>query len=594
MNPANYRARVLLDLFHILVVPAVALSLVLSFFQCRLGFLSLPTHLCFIVLWAATKGVLSQAKQDREARSLGARSIPRVVGKWPGNIDVLLRMMHAFKTSYVLDVYLELFEEYQCTTLNIPILWSNNIISMDHGHIKFVLATGFQWFWRGIAQKERMELFLGGGIFNRDDETWKMHRNMARPFFAKERFSDFEIIEKHCAHTLSILSSLAASNTACDAQDLYGRFTLDAASEFLFGKNMETLSASLPVPGETAMGPKGSATGDPWGSFAQAFDMAQVNITTRGRIGTMWLLLELFKDRNEEHCTVVKRWLDPLVEQVLENKRIMEEAGISSSIAEKNFLQHLTDSTDDPVLIRDQLLRILLASRDTTTCTLTYLTYFLAIHPQVAQRLRAEVLQHCGPTSTPTFEHFRNMKYMRAVINETLRLFPPVPLNSRETRGAPCVLPVSDCTNRSVISDRQPPLYMPAKTTIVFLPLLMQRSPALWGDDADDFDPDRWIDTERVARFVATPSMFNPFSAGPRICIGQNYAYNEMSYFLVRLLQQFDRFTLASEFQPEGSHPPPEWKNRKGRQVYERIWPSAALTLFVKGGLWVRFHKASS
>lgn len=169
---------------------------------------------------------------------------------------------------------------------------------------------------------------------------------------------------------------------ACDAQDLYGRFTLDAASEFLFGKNMDTLSASLPVPGETAMGPKGSAAEDSWGSFAQAFDMAQVNITNRGRIGSMWPLFELFKDKNEEHCTVVKQWLDPLVEQVLENKRIMKKAGISSSIAEKNFLQHLTDSTDgqflflgknyspyshnlDPVLIRDQLLSILLASRDT-------------------------------------------------------------------------------------------------------------------------------------------------------------------------------------------------------------------------------------
>ena len=105
---------------------------------------------------------------------------------------------------------------------------------------------------------------------------------------------------------------------------------------------------------------------------------------------------------------------------------------------------------------------------------------------------------------------------MRAVINETLRLFPPVPLNSRETRGAPCVLPASDCTNQRVTPDRQPPLYMPAKTTIVFLPLLTQRSPALWGDDADDFDPDRWID-ERVGRYVANPAIFTPFNAGPRL-----------------------------------------------------------------------------
>ena len=129
----------------------------------------------------------------------------------------------------------------------------------------------------------------------------------------------------------------------------------------------------------------------------------------------------------------------------------------------------------------------------------------------------------------------------------------------------------------------------------------MQRNPALWGDDADDFDPERWIDPERLTKFVANPTMFTPFSAGPRIvsvsslsssatafivfvmqCIGQNYAYNEMSYFLVRLLQQFDRFTLALEAQPEGSLPPPEWKRRKGRQATEKIWPSCAMTLYVK------------
>lgn len=65
-------------------------------------------------------------------------------------------------------------------------------------------------------------------------------------------------------------------------------------------------------------------------------------------------------------------------------------------------------------------------------------------------------------------------------------------------------------------------------------------------------------------------------------CIGQNYAYNEMSYFLVRLLQQFDGFSLAPEVQPAASLPPADWKGRKGRQAYERIWPAAALTLYVK------------
>ncbi|KAJ3512593.1 hypothetical protein NLJ89_g3431 [Agrocybe chaxingu] len=500
--------------------------------------------------------------------------------------------MRAFKTSYVLDVYLQLFEEYQCTTLNTRILWRDNIISMDQEHAKFVLATGFHRFSRGRSQKERLELFLGEGIFNRDDEMWKMHRNTARPFFARERISDFDIFERHTARTLSILSSLEASNTPCEAQDLYSRFTLDASSEFLFDKNLDTLSAALPSPSKAAMGPKGSATEDGWGSFTKAFETAQQNITNRARIGSMWPLFELFEDKNEGHCRVIQQFLDPLVRQALADKSRMEKAGISSPLADKSFLQHLVDSADDPVLIRDQLLSMLLASRDTTACVLTFITYFMAVHPEVATRLRAEVLEHCGPSRPPTYEHFRHMKYMRAVINETLRLFPPVPLNVRETRDSPCILPPPDPTYST--PGRSNPLYMPENTIIMYLPLLTQRNPALWGDNADDFDPDRWIDPERIAKFVANPAMFTPFSAGPRICIGQNYAYNEMSYFLVRLLQRFDRFTLASEVQPPESLPPKEWQNRKGRQAYERIWPSAAMTLYVKGGLWIRFHKATS
>ena len=68
----------------------------------------------------------------------------------------------------------------------------------------------------------------------------------------------------------------------------------------------------------------------------------------------------------------------------------------------------------------------MLAGRDTTACTLTFAVYRLAEHPDVLQRLREEILSVVGPTRRPTYDDIRNMKYLRAVINETLRLYPPV------------------------------------------------------------------------------------------------------------------------------------------------------------------------
>ena len=80
----------------------------------------------------------------------------------------------------------------------------------------------------------------------------------------------------------------------------------------------------------------------------------------------------------------------------------------------------------DHNVIKDATLNILLAGRDTTSCTLTFAVYALAQHPRVLARLRAEVRATVGPARRPTYDDVREMKFMRAFINEVLRLYPPV------------------------------------------------------------------------------------------------------------------------------------------------------------------------
>ncbi|KAG1748095.1 cytochrome P450 monooxygenase CYP63 [Suillus lakei] len=549
-----YRFRILKDIFQGLVAPPVLVSLCCRTLNLRFGWWSIPAYLLAIPLAAFSE------------------PIPRVVGKWPGNIDVMLKLKKGLASQYIYEPFLELFEEYQCTTLNTRFLWVDNIITMDQEHSKCVLATGFSQFWRGTAQRERLENFLGNGIFNRDDE----HRSLARPFFTRNRISDFELFEKYAGRTITVLSNLASRNQPCNVQDLFARFTIDAASDFLFGQNLDTLSKKLPLSSSGPQSDRGSTTDDSWGTFAQAFEAVQRIITMRGRTGFIWPVFELFDDKTAPHVEIIKRWLDPLVKQTLD---------------QKTFLEHLADSTEglcffsflariqrlirqqciDAGMIRDQLLNVLLASRDTTACLLTYVTYFMALYPNIAAKMRREVLDVCG-NNVPTHEDIRKLKYIKAVLDETLRLYPPVPLNSRQTRPQPCTLPLPD---RTYPTESRQPLYLPKSTTIWYSSLLTQRNKELWGPDADDFDPERWIDPQRVARFTSNPMMFTPFSAGPRIA----------SFFLVRLLQQFDTFTLATDAQPPSSLPPAEWKLGRGRQRVETDLPRSYNDAFHQGAM---------
>lgn len=189
------------------------------------------------------------------------------------------------------------------------------------------------------------------------------HRANARPFFARERISDFQILDKHAAITTKLLSRISASGLPCDAQDLYARFTLDSASEFLFGNNLATLSGKLPEAGKTQMGPKGSATDDAFGSFAQAFEEAQCVITQRARMGYFWPAVEFGRNRLHEAATVTKRFLDPIVTRALEEKAKVRRLGVESAIADRTFLEHLAASTEG----LSEAMRVVCASEPLTS-----------------------------------------------------------------------------------------------------------------------------------------------------------------------------------------------------------------------------------
>ena len=102
---------------------------------------------------------------------------------------------------------------------------------------------------------------------------------------------------------------------------------------------------------------------------------------------------------------------------------------------------------------------------------------------------------------------------------------------------------------------------------------------------AEEFDPDRFLD-ERLHKYLTpNPFIFLPFNAGPRICLGQQFAYNEMSFFLIRLLQNFEAIHLDLDAQDPQSRVPAKWISFPGRKGREKFWPQWHLTLYAKASL---------
>ena len=108
---------------------------------------------------------------------------------------------------------------------------------------------------------------------------------------------------------------------------------------------------------------------------------------------------------------------------------------------------------------------------------------------------------------------------------------------------------------------------------------------------ANEFDPDRFLD-DRVQKYlVSNPFIFLPFNAGPRICLGQQFAYNEASTVIARIVQAFKGIRLDMDSNPDAK-PPTSWATGNGRKAIEKVWVAAHMTAYAKGGVWVKMEEA--
>ena len=383
-----------------------------------------------------------------------------------------------------------------------------------------VMVRNYESITSGIRSNN-----LRVGIFTTDGQLWHNSRQLIRPQFVKDRLSDIDIFEQHS----QVLISKIEQSQEIDTLDMMFRYTLDAATHFLLGHSVD----SLEVP-KTA--------------FADAFYNAQRVQSLIARVGyaakhlhrnlplTIHSPLNWAVPRKRMGFYDSVKTIDDFVSSFIDTTLALSPEELEKQTSHDEgytFLHALASYTRDRKMLRDQLVNVLLAGRDTTACTLTWAIYHMSMDPSITAKLRQEIIDTVGLDQKPTYEHLKSMKYLQHILNETLRLYPVVPYNIRfalkdttlPTGGGP---------------DGQQPIGILAGTPIGYSTLIMQRRADLYPTPSAEFPPHADFAPDRWNSWTPKSWTYIPFNGGPRICIGQQFALTEMGYTLVRLFQRFE------------------------------------------------------
>ncbi|KAI0543587.1 putative N-alkane-inducible cytochrome P450 [Xylaria curta] len=419
--------------------------------------------------------------------------------------------------------------QYGRTTTGI-VLGTQFLSTHDPENVKALLATNFADFSVG-PRLPVLGPLLGRGIFTLDDVPWQHSRTMLRPAFTHTQVADLDSLEEHVQNLFASLP--AADGTAVDLQPLFFNLTIDSATDFLLGRSVGT---------------QGSPPGSDPALFSEAFEYAEAVLQRRTELAGLASLVH--DSRFDEACHLIHGFVDRYIHAALEG---------DVKTGRYNLLAELTRECKDPVRIREELLNVLLAARDTTASLLSSIFYLLARNSATWARLAEEVDGLHG--EIPSYEALKDMHYLKSVLNETLRLFPPVPTNMRFAR-------VDTMLPRGGGPDGLSPVFIPKDSRVFYSAWTMHRLPEIWGNDADKFRPERWIDKDKPLR----PGWgYIPFNGGPRICLGQQNALVEASYIVVRMVQTFARLE-PRDSQPWQEHVALTLSNLHGTKV--ALWRS--------------------
>lgn len=270
------------------------------------------------------------------------------------------------------------------------------IHTCDPANIKYMLATGFEAFELPRVRISVMTGLLGTGIFTLDGRAWSHARAVIRPTLTKQKMENLpQILERHVQ---ALLLRISVDGTTFDLQPLFFGFSMDVATEFLMGHSTNML---------------GRKNIEREQQFVDDYMLCSEEATMKMRLGPLsWL-------RHNRQAESAKMRVFEYVDKYIDASLHLQSSSPleTHNSDEKNFMHELATAIGDRKTLRDQVLHILLASRDTTASLLSNLFFVLAKHPAVYAKLRGEILGKVG-MKMPTFEELKDMQYLKCCINE--------------------------------------------------------------------------------------------------------------------------------------------------------------------------------
>jgi len=501
----------------------------------------LKLYASFCVLHVVLKIVRSVWKRTRMLNVL--RHVPRAryEDSFFGSIPTLLRHMHRRhdQTMEMTDGFPVAYHAGAKIAEGPIEVWVR-----DPACIKHFLKDNFENYTK--SEKDlfwvHLRLWLGQGVFTASHgqgssdkgRNWSRQRKIAASIFSRSNFKQnmSEVFTRKGQRLCELLRAPAVKGECVDMQLKFFQYTMDSIMQIFFGEASDTMAGQA---NEYA-----SAYDTAHRCLVEFFLSSMIPLTLSELApwplgGLNGLNHKIFRNLHPGYREFKRAYavLDSESHRIISSARKDPQLGQRKDLLAL-FLQSEGPSSDlsGPMSnewLRDVVLNFIIAGRDTTACLLSWMFYIIASHPEVQEKMHeeidAKVASGCRHWSFDTVSH-KDLPYMHGVLYETLRLYPPVPVDGK-TAIRDDVLP-----NGAEI---------PANTNLLFMPYAMGRDKKNY-PSPEEVRPERWIPFKEPSSFE-----FPVFQAGPRICLGMHMAVFEAKIVAASLLQEFSFRLKAGE-----------------------------------------------